>query len=65
MLVSTILYYILFTATEAFGLFLIPNAGILSLVRGRCGLHKLPSLKRVFHLCNFNYVKCTCFLGMF
>ena len=30
-----------------------------------CGLHKLPSLKRVFYLCNFYYVKCTGFLGMF
>ena len=33
MLVSTILYNVLFTATKAFRVFLCPNAGILSLVR--------------------------------
>ena len=33
MLVSTILYYVLFTATWAFWVYLSRNAGILSLVR--------------------------------
>ena len=44
MLVSTILNYVSFTALYAVRVFLSPNAGIISW----CGLHKLPSLKRVF-----------------
>ena len=55
MLVSTILY-------NVFRVFSCPNAGILSLVR----VTQITQFEKVFFcLCNFNYVKCTCFLGMF
>ena len=46
MLVSTILYYALFTTTWAFQVFLSPNVRIYHW----CGLHKLPSFKRGFDL---------------
>ena len=50
MLVSTILYYVLFTATWASWVFLSPNAGTLSLVR----VTQITQLEKVFRLCNFN-----------